>query len=68
MLTYIYLNVDECLNSTFCLIMLTFNKKCFLELLLMVLVALTLVEVQFIFCSHHISIHNGRHNPSCLTE
>ncbi len=46
--------------------LVAFNKMCFLDVLIMVLLALTLSEY-ISFCSHHICINNGRHNHACLT-
>ncbi len=76
MLTYIYLNVDECLlcpskclNSKFLSIMLILNKLCFLEVLLMAMLALTWSGC-ISLCSYHniIYINNDRHSPVCKTR
>ncbi len=46
--------------------MLIFNNMWFLEVLLMISVALMCLGSISLYC-HHTCINNGRHNPACMT-
>ncbi len=63
----IFFMPKQMINSKFLLIMLIFNNIWFLEVLLLVLVALICVETIPLY-RHHTCIRNCRHNLACMTD